>query len=84
MFSDEHPPLKLQAGCDHFKEGPTLPSLPYLFSVTIVLCIPNHTIETQEGGESLEEKNKYISYTTLHQKNPISQDFRVSIVTHVK
>ena len=38
---------------------PSLHSLVYLFSVTVVLCIPNHAVQAQEGGESLEEKNKH-------------------------
>ena len=38
---------------------PSPPPLPYLFPVTVVLGVPNHAVQAQEGGESLEEKNKH-------------------------
>lgn len=32
--------------------------LLYLFPVAIVLCIPNHAVQTQERGEGLEERKR--------------------------
>ena len=58
ILRDCAPRYRAKQGVIRHKK-PSLHSLLYLFSVTVVLCIPNHAVQAQEGGESLEEKNKH-------------------------